>query len=368
MTTGKISVSLLMIFFTFSISGCKKDKNNPQNPVPPPTPVNADVYVAGSEFNGTVSVATLWKNGIAYTVSDVTKNAAATGVYVNGSDVYVCFNEAQGSRYRPKLWKNGVISNLPFPGSNETFAISSANAVYKGVVAGYFQSEVNGPFTAAAYWDDNGSTQVSNAATNYAEAYSIHSKTINNFTRTSIAGNVSVYENGVSQKRAFFFGNQFSNPALNILSDGRAPGYGYACFINDNGFTYTAGSYDGRPTLWFEGGSNITLSNNLGTAYGVFVSGYTQVYVVGNESVNGKFVARLWAGDYQAGSLQPVTLGDGQYQSGATGVQVIDGNTFVCGNEYDGAGKNFAKYWKNGTAVILGGPGSYANAIYVVKR
>ena len=358
----------LFMFFLWSVS-CKKN-NTPINntPDPAPLPITVDVYVAGYEQVGNVAIAKLWKNGTPYNVSDGTKNATATGVCVNGQDVYVCFNEAEGSRSRPKLWKNGVVSPLLFPGTNETFAIASANAVYKGVVAGYYQSESNGPFTSAVYWDDNGSKQLSNAATNNAEAYSIHIKTINNFTRTSVAGEVEIYENGVSQKRAFFFGNQFSDPKLNILSDGRAPGYGYACFINDNGFTYTAGRYDGRPMLWFEGGTSIALSSNLGTAYGLYVNGYTQVYAVGNESINGKFVARLWSGDYQTSQLQSLTLGTGQYQSGATGIQVIDGNTFVCGDEYDATGKTYAKYWKNGAPVIVGGPNSYASAIYVVKK
>lgn len=367
MTTNKIPALLCMLVFAACFTGCKKDGNTTGNPTPAPTPVAADIYVAGYESDGTVTTAKLWKNGTAYNISDGTRNAGATGVYVSGQDVYVCFNEMEGSRNRPKLWKNGVVSTLTFPGINETFAISAANAVYKGVVAGYFQSNANGPFTAAAYWDDNGSHQIS-AINNNAEAYGIHIKTSNNFTRTSLAGNVEIYENGISQKRAFFFGNQSSNPTLNILSGGQAPGYGYACFINDNGFTYTAGRYDGSPTIWLEGGTSITLSNNLGTAYALYVSGYTQVYVVGNELVNGKYVARLWSGDYQTSQLQSVTLGNGQYQSNASGIQVVDGNTFVCGDEYDATGKSYAKYWKNGTPVILGSAGSYATAIYVVKK
>lgn len=368
MDTKKHYLFYFIVLLCFSTACKKKSSPAPEPPDPTvPTAVNVDVYVAGSEYNGQVTVAKLWKNGTAYNISDGTKNAVATGVCVVGSDVYVCFNEAQGGKSLPKLWKNGVVIPLLFPGINETYAISSANAVSKGVVAGYFQSEANGKFTAAAYWDDNGSTRIS-ALQNNAEADGIHIKTINNFTRTSLAGNVEIYENGASRKRAFFYGNQYSNPTLNILSDGKADGYGYACYINDNGFTYTVGRYDGRPMLWFEDGTSISLSGNLGTAYGICVAGFTQVYAVGNELVNGKYIARLWSGDYKTSSLQAVNLGNGQYQSNATGVQVVDGNTFVCGDEYDANGKNYAKYWKNGTPVILGGATSYARAIYVVKK
>jgi hypothetical protein len=367
MTIRKISAFLTLVFFAIFLSGCKKDKNTPPDPTPVPTPVNVDVYVAGTEYNGTVYVAKLWKNGTAYNVSDGTKNASATGVYVRGTDVYVSFTDNTTGRRRAKLWKNGVETTLPFPDMNDPFVESSAGAVCNGVVAGYYQTASTGRYVAV-YWDDSGSKQLSNAATNNAEATGIHIKTINNFTRTSVSGSIETNNNGTFQTRAFFFGNQFNNPSLNILSGEQAAGYGYASYINDNGFSYTAGRYAGLPTLWFEGGSSLRLSDNLGFAYGLFVTGYTNVYVAGSELLNGKYVAKLWSGDYQSGSLQSTNLGNGQYQSGATGIQVIDGNTFVSGDEYDNSGKTFAKYWKNGIPVIVGGPASYATAIYVVKR
>ena len=61
MKTGKVSVSLLMLAFTFCIISCNKDKDITQNPIPAPVAISADVYVAGAEFNGTVYVAKLWK-------------------------------------------------------------------------------------------------------------------------------------------------------------------------------------------------------------------------------------------------------------------------------------------------------------------
>ncbi|HTL09250.1 MAG TPA: hypothetical protein VL307_13365 [Chitinophagaceae bacterium] len=346
---------------------CKKDAGTATTVNVNPQAVNADVYVAGSEFNGTVYVAKLWKNGTAYNVSDGTKNATATGVSVNGSNVYVSFTDNTSGRKRAKLWKNGIETTLSFPDINDPFVESAANGIYNAVVAGYYQTASTGR-SVAVYWDDNGSKQLSNPAANNAEANGLHIKTINNFTRTSVSGNIETNNNGVFQQRAFFFGNQFSNPSLNILSGEQTAAYGHACYINDNGFTYTAGRLSGLPTVWFEGGTYITLSNSLGFAYGIYVSGYTQVYAVGSELVNGKYIARLWSGDYQTGQLKSSSLGSGQYQSNATGVQVIDGNTFISGDEYDGTGKTYAKYWKNGIPVIVGGPSSYANAIYVVKK
>ncbi|MFN8253367.1 MAG: hypothetical protein U0V75_15975 [Ferruginibacter sp.] len=363
------SFRLLQSFFLITLFvSCKKNNTATDNPSNnPPAPINADVYITGTEWNGTVYVAKLWKNGTPYNISDGTKNASATGVYVNGTDVYVSFTDNTTGRRRAKLWKNGTESTLLFADINDPFVESAANAISRGVVAGYCQVAATGRFVAC-YWDDNGVHHISNAATNNAEAAGIHIKTISNFTRTSITGNVETNNNGSFQHRSFFWGNQFGNPALNLLSGEQAAGYGVAGFINDNGFTYTAGRYGSLPTLWFEGGPSLTLSNNPGFALGLYVAGYTQVYVAGSELLNGKYVAKLWSGDYQTAALQSLTLGSGQYQSEATGVQVTEGNSFICGDEYGSDGKVYAKYWKNGNPVMVGGPGSYATAIFVVKK
>jgi hypothetical protein len=77
-----------------------------------------DVYVAGYEMNKNYckayeeykefSIATLWKNGMAQRLTDGTKNSKAYSVYISGKDVYVGGDEDGIA----KIWKNGVVQNL----------------------------------------------------------------------------------------------------------------------------------------------------------------------------------------------------------------------------------------------------------------
>lgn len=356
--TGMLLLTCISIFVS-----CKKSSPGTGNANP--LPVNTDVYVTGSEMNAAgIMVAKLWKNGTAYDVSDGTKNAGASGVFVRGTEVYVSFSEGS-SRPRAKLWKNGIVSTLYFADMNSAFAESQASGMCNGVVSGWCTTGGGGRFVAV-YWDDSGVHEISNAATDNASASAIHIKTINNFTRTSLCGQIDA-ANTLASKRAFSFGGQFSNPSMSIIGGTQLSSMGRTCFINDNGFTYTGGS-EAQPKIWFENGAAITPSTNVGSVNGIYVVGNTNLYAVGEELVNGKHIAKLWSGDYLSGNLQATNLSNTQYEATASAIQVVDGNTFIAGNEFESDGKVYAKYWKNGIAVKVGGPTSYTSAIYVVKK
>ncbi|MBA3673788.1 MAG: hypothetical protein H0W75_02340 [Chitinophagaceae bacterium] len=68
--------------------------------------------MAGIEVIGNTKVAKIWKNGVATSLSDGTKDASAYSVFVSGSDVYVAGKEEAGSITIAKLWKNGVATSL----------------------------------------------------------------------------------------------------------------------------------------------------------------------------------------------------------------------------------------------------------------
>ena len=44
---------------------------------------NNDVYVVGTEFNGTKRISKFWKNGIATNLSDGNKEATAMSIFVS---------------------------------------------------------------------------------------------------------------------------------------------------------------------------------------------------------------------------------------------------------------------------------------------
>jgi hypothetical protein len=68
----------------------------------------ANVYVAGSEFNGTYEVAKVWKNGTPISLSDGTRYAYATAIGLSGADVYLAGYDGNTA----KVWKNGVSTSL----------------------------------------------------------------------------------------------------------------------------------------------------------------------------------------------------------------------------------------------------------------
>ncbi len=75
---------------------------------------NQDVYVCGWELVSTVTGATAgivsyWKNGHEVVLTDGTKEASASSVFVSGNDVYVAGQEGNIAKY----WKNGTPFSLP---------------------------------------------------------------------------------------------------------------------------------------------------------------------------------------------------------------------------------------------------------------
>ena len=70
-------------------------------------PKEIDIYVSGSERNGTKVVAKVWKNGKElYELTDGSKSAVANSVFVVGEDVYSAGFEDNGTHWVAKVWKN----------------------------------------------------------------------------------------------------------------------------------------------------------------------------------------------------------------------------------------------------------------------
>ncbi|MGV3613669.1 MAG: hypothetical protein ACO1N0_22095 [Fluviicola sp.] len=93
----------------------------------------SDVYVAGEEDNGNLSVAKYWKNSTSgfgvpngrTTVTLSAANSGANSIFIKGNDVYVVGYEFAAGRYQPTIWKNGIATSL----SNSLFS-GNANSVF----------------------------------------------------------------------------------------------------------------------------------------------------------------------------------------------------------------------------------------------
>lgn len=75
-----------------------------------------DLYIAGSERNGSFDVAKYWKNGEPFELSAGTSLAAATGIAVVNGNVHVSGHEFIDGIVVPTYWLNGVPTRLSDPG------------------------------------------------------------------------------------------------------------------------------------------------------------------------------------------------------------------------------------------------------------
>ena len=110
----KIFLLILIIISVAAIHSCKKDKSG--EPGDTSTGSEVDVYVAG----GDGVVAKYWKNGQAVSLTD----GIASSIAVVGSDVYVAGSEYNGSFWVAKYWKNGQETRLTDGTTHNAYGMS----------------------------------------------------------------------------------------------------------------------------------------------------------------------------------------------------------------------------------------------------
>jgi ribosomal protein S8E len=122
----------------------------------------SDIYLAGSQspFSGN-QVATYWKNGVPYPLTDGTSVCEATGIIVSGLDVYVTSNDGT----IPKYWKNGVPSVLNTP--NKTFSAYPTGIYVSGADVYVSGSYVN----TAKYWKNGNMIDLTTTAASSSSEY-----------------------------------------------------------------------------------------------------------------------------------------------------------------------------------------------------
>ena len=279
----------------------------------------ADVYVSGQEYNGSKYVAKIWKNGNPQTLTDGTNHANAYSVYVAGSssgsgpaDVYAAGFEHNGSNSVAILWKNGVAHTLS-DGTNRAEAKSVFVSDKNVYVVGY---ELKSHISIAKLWillaveTENGVAQDLTDGTNHAEAHAVYVSDGDIY----VAGNES---NGSSSVAMLW-----KNRTPQTLTNGTIHAKAHSVYVSD-GDIYVAG-YDRASPLndrarFWKNGTAENLSDLPSIAYSVYATG-NDVYVAGFDYNSSSTVAKLW----KNGEAQDLT--DGTNHALASSVFVVQTN------------------------------------------
>jgi hypothetical protein len=359
---GILAFFSICLVSSLTLVSCSKDNDDA---LLVPIAINtAGVYVAGSESNGSVNVAKLWKDGVATNLSNGTNPAHAISVFVTNTDVYVAGYESNASgRWVAKLWKNGVATNLTDGTHN-----ALANAVYVSGSDVYVAGEEENAMVRVAKVWKNG---VATSLTDGTKTASANAITVSN-------GNVYVtgYEDDGVKNVAKNWKNGVQTGAVlgNNTGGSRAKGIAvfgsiiYSVGYQDNGSRnlaqlWTIGSVE---LLNYYGANN---SNNA-VANSACINN-SNIFIAGSENLPGATtVAKYWVNGINANG----TLNGNRSQnalstlnSEANSIYVTSNDdVFVAGWEHKN-GVYFATLWKNGIATTLStsNSGSIANCVFV---
>lgn len=304
------------------------------------TTISADVYIAGFENNGTMDVATLWKNGVAMKLTSGSNTGRAFSAYVDGTDVYVAGVESSTTSGQvAKVWKNGIPTTLTNGDNHNADAWALYVADHDVYVAG--DEETSNDILVAKIWKNGVATSLSNGV-NQAEAWSVY-----------VSG-TDVYAAGYEVIGGASVARLWKNGIATSLTSGIDGGATWV-FVSDGDVYVTGYESNGTKTIakvWKNGvATDLTNGVNNAIAYAVYVVG-SDVYVSGSESNGTKTVAKIWKNGVAT------SLTDGTNSARAYSVFVSGGDVYAAG--YD----NGAKFWKNGIATTLANNG-FAGGVFV---
>lgn len=305
-----------------------------------------DVYVAGWESDGNVTIAKLWKNGVAQSLGEAT---SANGVAVSGNDVLVvgCVRDPSTTATVATLWRNGVPQALT-DGTRSACAEGVAASGSDVYVVGY-----EGP--AVMLWKNGGGEILASGCDLHCAAYDVAVSGGDVY----VAGFVSepngpvakLWKNGGAIPLSAGFGSAARGVALDgadvyavgeVVSACSAP-----CVFQSTAVVWR----NGAPTAWTDG-SLRAMATSVAVAGGA-------VYAAGIQFNGTVDVPVVWADGART------SLGSGAQAGGGNAIAVAGSDVYVAG--YDGPG---ALYWKNGAPVRLSAPGvdGRATSIAVVAR
>jgi len=340
--TGKERAAVITVSCNetdITITVTQKETKEDGTPYVKPT-AEVDVYVAGYVSNNTDGTifATVWKNGVAQTLTvrtslkgEMPNSSWANSVYVAGNDVYVAgaLPDGQIGR-RATIWKNGVAQQLGGESNANSIFVAGSN-VYVAGLDNWFP----------VLWKNGVAQQL---GTNYDDdARSVFVSGSDVYVAGSNNRKPTIWKNGVAQ--------QLDN------NSGRA----VSVFVSGSDVYAVGGDGDKVGILWKNGTPQYLPERSFVSS--IFVSG-SDVYMAGSEYTADWAYSKAVV--WKNGTPQYLTVSDGD----ANSVFVFGNDVYVAGYETVADYKRIAKLWKNGVAQNLTAPNddARANSVFVVER
>jgi len=232
-----------------------------------------DIYVCGLEQRSSTGkyIATVWKNGVASSLTDGTNDAIANDITVSGNDVYVVgYEENVNGAQVARLWKNGVqVDFVNTPRSAADFVEVSGNEVY--IIGLLYENNSN----VQKIWKNG------------------IASTLQGDTRSMAVNNNDVYTVGIQDGNA----RVWTNGAVSSLTNGYSSSGAYDVEIKNNDVYIVGAEKIGNASvarLWKNGvASNLSDGKISTTALNISITG-KDVYVSGYESTSSQFNSKVW--------------------------------------------------------------------------
>ena len=279
------------------------------------------VYVSGGNltYRGNLyGTPMLWTDGKMTQLPDVSGVGTTGAVFANGSDVYVAGTVGTAQGTAAVVWKDGVASTMPDTGTLNEYVsgiVVSGGDIYVSGGNPMTYEPASGHTYCAAYWK-NGIIHSLDSGLIVITPGS-----------TGIVG--GPYATGLS----------LSGSDVYISGTESRPGLAISPYVYEQ-------------AMYWKNGTPVPLGTTTdGTQGNAVLLANDTVYVAGNVSYLGTFMATLWKD-----GVMP-TLPLWETNSVANAIAVSGKDVYVAGNAYIN-GAPFATYWKNGVATQLGSGGT----------